>query len=46
MGKKSLDSEADAVGLATEWTIAERQGALQSAVMRKQPLDCPDSLIY
>lgn len=39
--EKSLHSEDDTVGLAAEWTIAEREGALQSAVMWKQRLDCP-----
>lgn len=40
--EKSLHSEEDTVGQAAEWTKAESEGAVLSAVMRKQPLDCPD----
>lgn len=42
MNNSAVHSEEVTVGLAAQWTIAEKDGAELSAVMTKQPVGCQD----
>ena len=43
--ENSLNSKEDAVGLAAEWTIAER-GCSAVSCDEKTASDCPDEVIH